>query len=78
MLWWTLWVGAAVVIGFTYLFGTNHRGVQLIITALLAGTIGLLIALVIELEYPFRGEVSIQPTGWTTLEQYLTSGFVKK
>lgn len=77
MLWWTLWAGAAAVMGLTYLFGTNHRGVQLIVTAILAGTIGLLMALLIELEYPFRGEVSIPPTGWITLEHYLTSGFVK-
>lgn len=77
VLWWTLWIGAALTIGFSFMLQATNRRRQFAMTALLAATIGLLLSLAIEFEYPFRGEVSVPLTGWERLEKTLTSGLIR-
>ncbi len=62
-----LLLGAAAIIGFLYLFGLKNFRVQLLMTAATAGVIGLLLALIVLLDYPFRGDVSISPARWFEL-----------
>jgi hypothetical protein len=69
-LWIGLIVGALVTIGFTYLFGVENQGLQLVVTGLLAGLIGLMFAMIIALDYPYRGVTSISPTIWQ-MQSYL-------
>jgi hypothetical protein len=49
--------GIAVV--YTYLFGAHTFKIHLAIVGLIAATISLVFVLIIELDYPFRGEVSV-------------------
>ena len=73
MLWWTLLIGATFMIGFTfYLRQTNHRH-QLFMTGILSALIGLLFSLILEFEYPFRGKLTVPPTGWTKLAEKIES-----
>jgi hypothetical protein len=69
-LWIGLIVGALITIGFTYLFGVENPRVQLVVTALLAALIGLMFAMIIALDYPYRGVTSISPDIWR-MQSYL-------
>lgn len=53
------------------LFGVQNGLVHGVIIAVLAATIGLLLLVVSELNYPFRGDVSVEPDGFVLgLEQF--------
>jgi hypothetical protein len=53
--------GAAITIAYTYLYGVRNIYGQALMTAALAGTIGMAIALVLVLDIPFRGGSAISP-----------------
>ncbi len=67
VLWLALLAGAATVIGFEYIFGMRNFRVQLLMTAATAIIIGLSFAVVIELDYPYRGDIAISPERWIAL-----------
>jgi hypothetical protein len=54
-----LLLGAAFVIAFTFLFGVRSYAKQMIMTGLLAGSIGLFFGLVIELSTPYSGSIHV-------------------
>jgi uncharacterized protein DUF4239 len=60
-----LWVlligGGAVVMAFTFLFGTRELLVHACAVALTAGLMGFVIYLIFALEHPFVGALSVQP-----------------
>jgi Protein of unknown function (DUF4239) len=68
VLWLVLFVGAALTIGFTFFFGSENLRAQ----ALMTGTLSLLIfgglLIIIAVDYPFTGPVSVDPA---PLEQVL-------
>jgi Protein of unknown function (DUF4239) len=74
VLWIALIVGAVVVFGFFYLFGLSNFRVQLLMTAAAATLIGLSFAVVIALDFPFRGETSISPERWFSLHEIMAQG----
>jgi Protein of unknown function (DUF4239) len=59
VIWKMLLFGGAVSVGYTYLFGARTFGIHLAITGLIAATIALVFVLIITLDYPFRGAVSV-------------------
>ncbi|MBC5799980.1 MAG: DUF4239 domain-containing protein [Candidatus Eremiobacteraeota bacterium] len=73
VLWFALIIGACTVIGFVYLFGLKNFTVHLLITAATATMIGLSFGLILTLDYPFRGDVSVSPEHWITLAERLKS-----
>lgn len=73
ILWWALIASAVITLGFVYLFGMENFTIQLLMTALLSAIIGLMFTLIIELDYPFRGDTSISPHSW-----YLVADQLKK
>jgi Protein of unknown function (DUF4239) len=73
LLWLGLLVGVCAVIGFVYLFGMKDFRVQLLMTAATAIVIGVSFALILELDYPFRGGVSISPERWIVLRGIIAS-----
>jgi hypothetical protein len=72
VLWWALLLGAAITIGFTYLLGAENFRLQLVATALLSLLIGLMFALIIALNFPFRGAVHVSAVPWVGLYRTLT------
>lgn len=71
VLWLGILVGAATLIGFVYLFGMKDFTVQLLMTAAIALIIGVSFALILELDYPFRGDISVSPEGWLVLRDII-------
>ncbi len=62
--WTILLIGAAVVIGIGYLVGLPSLRIQLLMTGAVAAMIAATFVLIFELDYPFRGDLSVAPTGW--------------
>jgi hypothetical protein len=71
VLWLALIVGAITTIGFVYLFELDHLPTQLIVTSLLAIVIGVMFALIAQLNHPYQGASAIDASGWQRLEDIL-------
>lgn len=65
LLWWSLVVGGAVTVGFTYLFGVKSAVAQALMTAALTTTLALGLLMIIALNHPFRGELGIEPDAFS-------------
>lgn len=72
VLWWALLLGAAITVAFTYLLGAENFRLQLVATGLLCGLVGLMFALIIALNFPFRGAVHVSSEPWFTFYHTLT------
>lgn len=60
-LWFVLIIGAAVTIGFSFLFGTKNTLAHVIMIALLSTAIGLSLLLVFAFDHPFVGIIKVEP-----------------
>ena len=63
--WAILLIGAAVTVGLCYLVGMTNFRAQLVMTGAVAAMIAAMFVLIFELDYPFRGDLSIPPAGWS-------------
>jgi hypothetical protein len=59
ILWWIIAFGTFMTIGFTFLFGTHDFRMHLAITGMVAASMSLVVVLIIALDRPFRGDLSI-------------------
>jgi hypothetical protein len=62
--WSILVIGALIIVGLCYLVGFPDVRTQLVMTGALAAMIAVMFTLIFELDYPFRGDLAIAPTGW--------------
>jgi uncharacterized protein YacL len=69
VIWAIVFFGAAITTGYTYFFGYEHFGMHLAMTATLAATLGLIIVMIIALDWPFRGEISVSPAPFIMTQQ---------
>ncbi|HEY5425378.1 MAG TPA: hypothetical protein VIJ77_02415, partial [Candidatus Tumulicola sp.] len=58
-------VGAVMVVAFVFLFGVDSWGLQLGMTGIVAGCIGLLLGVVIVFSAPYSGPLRVTPDAWT-------------
>jgi hypothetical protein len=58
-----------LVMAFVFLFGTVNHRLQLVMTALVARSISLLFAVIVELDRPYSGNVHVSPDAWTLVIQ---------
>lgn len=61
LVWAVLSVGAVVTVGFTFFFGTPSLRAQGLMTALLAVTIFMGLLVIVSINGPFTGDVSVSP-----------------
>jgi len=59
IVWWIVGFGTALTIGFTYLFGVAKFRMHLVTTGMLGASMSLVIVLIVSLDRPFRGDLSI-------------------
>ena len=69
VVWWIVFFGAAITTGFTYLFGYQNFGMHLAMTGTLAATLALVVVLIVALDWPFRGEISVTPDPFIMTQQ---------
>lgn len=67
IMWLVLITGAYVTVAFTYLFGFDRTLMQLLMVGGLAFLIGLVLFLVLALDYPYRGSISVGPEAFRAL-----------
>jgi hypothetical protein len=62
-------MGGALTVGYTYLFGFHNFRMHLVTTAVVSTSLALVIVLIIALDWPFRGRVSVTPDAFVKTEQ---------
>jgi hypothetical protein len=67
ILWLVLLFGAAPTIGYTLLFANKHGWVQVLVTMSVMSIVLLSLLVMFSLQYPFTGDVSIQPEAFRDL-----------
>jgi hypothetical protein len=69
VIWWIIFIGAAITTAFTYLFGFENFRMHLAMTSTLAATLALVVVLIIALDWPFRGQISVSPDPFIMTQQ---------
>ena len=69
VIWKMLLLGGVVAVVYTYFFGAKNFGIHVAITGLIAITISLIFVLIITLDYPFRGGVSVSSDAFRSVQQ---------
>jgi hypothetical protein len=54
--------GAIITVTFTYLFGLDNTGAHALMIAALAAIIGAILFMIQATDYPYSGDVRVQPT----------------
>ena len=67
IMWTVLIVGAVVTVAFTYLFGFDKTLMQELMIGGLSFLIGLVLFLIMALDYPFRGSIAVEPEAFRAL-----------
>lgn len=67
IMWTTLIAGAVVTVAFTFLFGFDQTLMQQLMIGGLSFLIGLVLFLIVALDYPFRGSISVEPEAFRAL-----------
>jgi hypothetical protein len=62
-------LGGMVTIGFAAFFRMNNRRAQLLLTSLAAAMFGLMLFLILAMDHPLWGRVSVQPTPFQELRE---------
>jgi len=71
VMWLIIVVGAAITIGFAALFPMRRIGGQIAVMSLAATMFGLMIFLVVAMDQPLRGELSLQPDAFRMVKTNL-------
>ena len=61
VLWGVVIVGAILNLGMTFLFWMDNQKLHFVMTAVLGATIGMVVYLILALDHPLWGEVSVSP-----------------
>lgn len=69
VIWWIIFLGGAIVTGYTYLFGFHDLRMHMVMTAAVATSLILVVVLIIALDWPFRGKVSVAPDAFIKTQQ---------
>jgi len=67
IMWVVLIIGAFVTVAFTYLFGFEKTIMQQLMIGGLSLLVGLVIFLILALDYPYRGSIAVQPEAFRVL-----------
>ena len=69
VVWWIVFLGAAITTGYTYFFGYQNFWMHMAMTGTLAATLALVVVLIVALDWPFRGEISVTPEPFIMTQQ---------
>jgi hypothetical protein len=67
--------GLALVAVYVYLFGPHSYKMHMAVTALTMVSIGLVFTLIIALDYPFRGELSVDDDAYLAVKELSERSF---
>ena len=67
--WWLILLGGMITTGYMYLFGFHDFRMHLVMTAAVSASLALVVVLIMALDWPFRGAVSISPDAFVKVQQ---------
>jgi hypothetical protein len=73
VVWWIIALGAMLTVSFTYLFGLPNFKMHVVITGLLAASLAVVVVLIIALDYPFRGPLSVSDEAFHAVKNNMES-----
>jgi hypothetical protein len=68
-IWSILILGGVITVAFSFFFGMPSMAMHYTMTGLLAASMALVMVLIVSLDWPFRGEVSISPAAYLAVQQ---------
>ncbi len=68
-IWWILVLGGAITVCFTFFFGMPSMGMHYAMTGVLAASMALVMVLIIALDWPFRGTVSVSSEPFKAVQE---------
>jgi phosphate transport system substrate-binding protein len=68
VIWSIIFIGGLITTAFTYLFGFHDFRMHMVMTAAVAFSLALVVVLIIALDWPFRGDVSVSPNAYINAE----------
>jgi len=68
VIWWIIAIGGALTTAFSYLFGFESFRMHLTMTGAITASLALVVVLILALDWPFRGEVSVSPQAYVDAE----------
>jgi hypothetical protein len=78
VIWGIVFFGAAITIAHTYLFGFQNFSMHLTMTGIVAATLALVIVMIIALDWPFRGDISVSPDPFIMTQHSWVAAMDKK
>lgn len=69
VVWWIIALGAALTVGFTFLFGTPQFRMHLVITGIVAASLAIVIVLIVALDHPFRGALGVSDDAFRVVRE---------
>lgn len=72
--WSVILLGSVLIVAFAYFMGTGSFRAHLSMTAILGASIGLVIFLIVAMDYPFLGDVGIKPTALNEILEAIRRG----
>ena len=74
ILWSVLLVGGAITIIFSYFLVSERLRLQIVMTTLFSALIALILFTILVLDYPFAGDIGIEPDAFRPILMYLGGG----
>jgi hypothetical protein len=68
VVWKIILLGTAGTIFYSYFFGARSLAMHLAITSVVAASLALVVLLIVLMDYPFRGEVSVSPDAYQNVQ----------
>jgi uncharacterized protein DUF4239 len=69
VIWWIITLGAMLTVSFTYLFGPPNFKMHAVITGMLAASLAVVMVLIVALDYPFRGSLSVSDEAYIAVRK---------
>jgi hypothetical protein len=70
MLWAILLIGGVATIGFTFFFGSENLWAQIMMASTLAIVVGLILFIILLLDFPFTGALSITSDAFRSIARF--------
>jgi hypothetical protein len=69
VVWWIIALGAMITISFTFLFGALNLKMHIAVTGMVAASVAIVIVLMVVLDYPFRGSLSVSNEAFRVVKE---------
>jgi len=69
VVWWIIALGAMLTVSFSYLFGPPDFKMHAVITGMLAASLAIVVVLIVALDYPVRGPLSVSDEAFRAIKQ---------